>query len=128
MNYGYKKQLAHSFAEAIIKTKEELQKEGFGVLTEIDVRATMKKKLDLDYDNYMILGACNPQFAHQALEAEKEIGLFLPCNVIVYEEAGQVFVSAILPAIMMGIIGNPNIDSVALEVETKLKKVIDEIK
>jgi len=127
MNYGYKKQVTHSFVDAIAITKEELQKQGFGVLTKIDVKATMKNKLDLDYDNYIILGACNPQFAHQALEAEKDIGLFLPCNVIVYEEAGQVFVSAILPAIMMSIIGNPNIDNVAIEVETKLKKVIDEI-
>ena len=127
MNYGYKKQVAHSFVDAIAITKEELQKQGFGVLTEIDVKATMKNKLDLDYDNYIILGACNPQFAHQALEAEKEIGLFLPCNVIIYEEADQVFVSTILPAVMMGIIGNPDVDEVAIEVETKLKEVIDEI-
>jgi uncharacterized protein (DUF302 family) len=87
--YGYKKQVNTSFEEALQRTKEELQKEGFGVLTEIDVKATLKKKLDVDYDNYLILGACNPPFAYQSLQAEKDIGLLLlPCNVIAYEDEG----------------------------------------
>jgi uncharacterized protein (DUF302 family) len=125
MNYGYKKQVIGSFGDTLIKTKEELKKEGFGILTEIDVKATMKEKLDLDYEQYTILGACNPKLAHQALEAEKEIGLFLPCNVIVYKEKDTVFVSAILPVAMMRIIGNPILDEVARVAEGKLKKIID---
>ena len=99
--YGYKKKVLVSFEKAVERTREELQKEGFGVLTEIDVRATLKKKLDIDYDNYIILGACNPPFAYQALQVEKDIGLLLPCNVIVYEQEGEVFVSAIVPTVAM---------------------------
>ncbi len=127
INYGYKKQLNISFETAVLKIKEELQKEGFGILTEIDVKATMKKKLDLDYENYVILGACNPTLADKALTAEKEIGLFLPCNVIVYEVDGVVFVSAILPVQMMGVIGNPILDEVAKTAEEKLKKAVGNI-
>ncbi len=127
MNYKYKKQLDTSFENALVRTKEELQKEGFGVLTEIDVKTTMKEKLDIDYKNYIILGACNPKLAHRALEAEKEIGLFLPCNVILYEESGNVFVSAILPVAMMSVIDNPVLDEVAGEAEEKLKNVIDSL-
>lgn len=125
--YGYKKQVNTSFEEALQKTKEELQKEGFGVLTEIDVKATLKKKLDVDYDNYLILGACNPPFAYQALQAEKDIGLLLPCNVIVYEDEGETFASAILPTVAMSMIENEKLRSIALQVEQKLKKVIDSI-
>ncbi len=127
MNYGYKKQVDASFEDAVQKVKEELQKEGFGVLTEIDVKATMKKKLDLDYENYLILGACNPSFAHKALEAEKEIGLLLPCNVVVYEDVGSVFVSVILPTVAMGMVENSDLPNIAAEVEEKLKRVIDNI-
>jgi len=127
MNYGYKKQTNLSFADTIIKVKEELQKEGFGVLTEIDVKATMKKKLDLDYDNYMILGACNPSFAHKALQTDKEIGLLLPCNVIVYENNGSVIVSAIVPTVAMGIADISKLNEIARQVEEKLKKVVNNI-
>ena len=127
MNYGYKKQTNHSFEDAVIKIKEELQNEGFGILTEIDVKDTMKKKLNLNYENYVILGACNPTLANKALGAEKEIGLLLPCNVIVYEEGGEVFVSAILPVVMMGMIGNPTLDEIAETAEAKLKRVIDNV-
>ena len=87
--YGYKKQVDMSYDAAVQNTRDELQKEGFGILTEIDVKATLKKKLDVDYDKYIILGACNPPFAYKALQAEKEIGLLLPCNVIVYEDQGK---------------------------------------
>ncbi len=127
MEYSYKKQVNFPFEEAVAQIKEELQKEGFGILTEIDVRATMKKKLDIDYENYVILGACNPQLAHRTLEAEKEIGLFLPCNVIVYEESGVVTVSAIAPVAMMGVIGNDTLDEIAQIAEDKLKSAIDSI-
>ncbi len=125
--YGYKKQCDGTFEEILEKTRNELPKEGFGILTEIDVKATLKKKLDVDYDNYIILGACNPAFAYQALQAEKDIGLLLPCNVIVYEHEGQTFVSAILPTVAMSIVDNESLRSVAEPVEQKLKKVIDSI-
>ncbi|MEX0933930.1 MAG: DUF302 domain-containing protein [Candidatus Paceibacterota bacterium] len=127
MEYGYNKKVSKSFVEAVEATKEALAKDGFGVLTEIDVKATMKKKLGVDYDNYVILGACNPSFAHEALQAEKEIGLLLPCNVIVYEDSGSVYVSAIVPSVAMSIVENSDLVSIASEVEDKLKKVIDSL-
>lgn len=125
MTYGYKKQLPIPFAEALLRTRVELAKEGFGILTEIDVKATLKKKLDVDYENYVILGACNPPFAYQALKVEKEIGLLLPCNVVVYEENGKSSVSAILPTVAMETVGNSSLISIAKQVEEKLKKVVD---
>lgn len=125
--YSYTREVSLSFADTVQKIKEELAKEGFGVLTEIDIKATLKKKLDVDYENYLILGACNPPFAFKALEAEKEIGLFLPCNVIVYELGAKTFVSAVLPTVAMGAIGNPSLSEIAEEVEKKLKKVIDTV-
>ncbi|MDE2078977.1 MAG: DUF302 domain-containing protein [Patescibacteria group bacterium] len=125
MHYGYTKQIALPFADAVEKTRAALQTEGFGVLTEIDVKATLKKKLDKDVDNYLILGACNPPFAAKALEAEKEIGLLLPCNVIVYEDGGNVFVSAILPSVAMQMVENPALADIAGQVEEKLKRAVD---
>ena len=127
MKYGYSKQTSLIFDEVVNKTREELAKEGFGILTEIDVKATMKKKLNLDYDNYMILGACNPPFARDALQVEKEIGLLLPCNVIVYEDTGNVYVSAIVPSVGMSMVENPKLAEIAKEVEKKLKVVIDNV-
>jgi len=125
MKYGYKKQVNLSFVKAIDKVKDELAKSGFGILTEIDVKTTLKKKLDIDYDNYIILGACNPSFAYKALQAEKDIGLLLPCNVIVYEDADKVYVSAILPTIAMGMVKNSSLESIAKSVEEKLKRAVD---
>lgn len=125
--YGYKKEVSLGYEKAVEKAREELQKEGFGVLTEIDVQATLKKKLDVDFNKYIILGACNPPFAHKALQAEQDIGLMLPCNVIVYEKEGKVSVSAILPTIAMGITDNAQLMEIAKEVEKKLKKVVDQI-
>ncbi len=107
--------------------REELAKDGFGILTEIDVKATLKKKIGVDYDNYVILGACNPPFAYKALRAEKEIGLLMPCNVIVYEVAGKIFVSAILPSVAIGALDNLSLSDIAKEVEEKLKKAIDSV-
>ena len=127
MPYGYKKQVALSYSDAINKTRQELQKEGFGVLTEIDVKATLKKKLNVDFDNYIILGACNPPFAYKSLQAEKDIGLLLPCNLIVYETGGKTFVSSILPTEAMSMVHNDSLRDVAIQVEIKLKKVIDSI-
>ena len=114
-----------TFEDAVKKTKEELQKEYFGVLTQIDVKKTMKAKLDVDFENYIILGACNPPFAHKALMAEKEIGLLLPCNVIVYVENNKTFVSAIKPTIAMNMIDNDAMKELAEQVEAKLKTVVD---
>jgi len=127
MKYGYKKEVTLPFAEVVLKTKDELAKEGFGILTEIDVKATLKKKLDVDYENYIILGACNPPFALKALQAEKDIGLLLPCNVIVYDESGKTFVSAILPTVAMEMVENSSLADIAKTVEEKLKKVVENI-
>lgn len=127
MNYYYKKEVPLPFNDAVEKTRSELANEGFGILTEIDVKATFKKKLDKEYDNYIILGACNPPFAYQALTSEKDIGLLLPCNVLVYEESGKVFVSAIVPTVAMSMVANDAIAATASLVEAKLKKAVDAV-
>lgn len=127
MQYGYSKQVALPFTEAVAKTKDALAVEGFGILTEIDVKATLKKKIDVDFNQYVILGACNPPFAHQALEAEPEIGLLLPCNVIVYERDDSVHVSAILPTVAMQMVKNESLQEIATTVENKLKAAVDTI-
>lgn len=123
--YGYKKEVSMGYDEALEKVRAELGEEGFGILTEIDVQATLKKKLDVDVDKYIILGACNPPAAHKALQAEQDIGLMLPCNVIVYEKEGKVFVSAIRPSVAMAMIDNPDLAAVAQGIEMRLKSVID---
>ena len=124
--YGFTKKTALSFDDAITNVTEELKKEGFGVLTEIDVTATLKKKLDVDFKPYRILGACNPPYAHKALQSEEEIGLMLPCNVIVYvNDAGETVVSAIDPIASMAAVKNENLMPVAAEIQAKLKRVID---
>lgn len=117
-----------SFEEAIEKTTAALKEEGFGVLTEIDIKATLKKKLDADFYNYTILGACNPGLAHQALQAENKIGTMLPCNVIVQErEAGKVQISAVDPAASMMAVDNDSLKEIATDVQKKLTKVIKSI-
>ena len=126
--YGYTRKVNLFFDEAVDEVTEKLGDEGFGVLCEINVKETLKKKLDKDFDNYIILGACNPSFAYEALKVEKEIGLLLPCNIIIYsDEEDNVFVSAIVPSVAMGMVDNPRLGEVALEVESKLKGVIDSI-
>jgi uncharacterized protein (DUF302 family) len=126
--YFFAKHLNLSFDEAIERTIDELKNEGFGVLTEIDVKATMKKKLDIDFRNYRILGACNPSFAYRALTIEDKIGTMLPCNVIVQElEPGTVEVAAVDPIASMQAIQNPRLTDVAFQVQAKLKKVIDNL-
>jgi len=128
MNYYFNKILSISFEEAINKVTEELKKEGFGILTEIDVKETLKKKLNVDFRKYKILGACNPPFAYQALQAEDKIGLMLPCNVIVQETTeGKVEVSAIDPFASMQTVQNPELREVALQVRGKLKSVIENL-
>ncbi len=128
MQFYKNKVLTISFDEAVSRVKEELKKEGFGVLTEIDVQDTLKKKINVDFRKYRILGACNPPFAYKALQAEDKIGLMLPCNVIVQEHsAGEVEVAAIDPMASMQITENPQLKSIAQEVQSKLRKVINAV-
>ncbi len=124
MSYAFTKKITLPFAEAEQRVRDELQKEGFGVLTEIDVQATMKKKLNEDFRAYKILGACNPPFAWKALQAEDLIGLMLPCNVIVQQRDSGVEVSAIDPVASMVAVNNPALAEIAGEVRDKLQRVI----
>lgn len=125
MNYHFSKTLNVPFDQAVSTVTEQLKREGFGILTEIDVKQTLKKKLDVDFRNYKILGACNPPFAYQALQAEDKIGTMLPCNVVVQEHApGRVEVSAVDPAASMQAVDNPKLESIAQEVRDRLKRVI----
>ncbi len=128
MSYYFSKVIKSDFEAAISKVTEELKKEGFGVLTNIDMKETLKKKLDVDVRKYKILGACNPQFAHQALLAESHIGTMLPCNVIVQErENGEVEISAVDPVASMMAIVNPGLVELAQQVSVKLKSVVENV-
>lgn len=127
MNYGFSKQVDLSYDEAVEKVTAELKKEGFGILTSIDVKDTLKKKIDVDFKKYIILGACNPPLAHKALTAEEEVGLLLPCNVIVYEGKEKTTVSVFDPGIMSKIADNKNLEAVAMEVQAKLKRVFEAV-
>ena len=128
MSYYFSATIEGPFDDAIEKVTDELKKEGFGVLTNIDVKATLKKKLDVDYQNYWILGACNPAFAYQALQAEDKIGVMLPCNIIVQDtEDGKVEVSAVDPIASMQAIENKELGDIANQVQAKLKKVINNL-
>jgi len=128
MSYYFSKVSNKDFENTITDVTEELKKEGFGVLTQIDVKETLKKKLDVDFRKYKILGACNPQFAYQALQNESEIGTMLPCNVIIQETSGgKVKVSAVDPVASMMAIKNEKLGEVATQVRAKLQKVIESI-
>ena len=125
MSYYFTKQVDNrSFEQAIERTTEALKSEGFGVLTTIDMQATMKKKLDKDIPRYEILGACNPGFAFKALQAEDNIGLLLPCNVIVYEKGDAIMVSVINPVVAMESVQNENMEPLANEVRAKLEAAL----
>jgi uncharacterized protein (DUF302 family) len=128
MNYYFSKALDLPFEETIVRVTDALKEEGFGVLTEIDVKATLKKRLDVDFPNYRILGACNPPFAYQALQVEPHIGLMLPCNVVVREnENGQTIVSTIDPVASMLSVENESLGEIAAQVKAKLQKVIESV-
>ena len=128
MSYAFSKEVHLTYEEAVVKVTEELKKEGFGVLTEIDVKATLKKKLDVDFNKYIILGACNPPFAYKTLQAQEDIGLLLPCNVIVYEnKEGKTIVSAINPKAMLSVIPNTELDEISTQVAEKLSRVVDNV-
>lgn len=127
--YGYTKNLGKvDFDEAVVKVTEALKTEGFGVLTEIDVKSTLKKKLDVDFRKYKILGACNPPLAHQAISNEPLIGLLLPCNVVVFEEDdGTITTSAVNPMEMFKVVENPGMSEIAGQVDAKIRKVVDSL-
>ncbi|MBI1938486.1 MAG: DUF302 domain-containing protein [Ignavibacteriales bacterium] len=128
MAYYNSKIVDYSFDEAILKVTDELKKEGFGVLTEIDVKETLKKKLDVDFRKYKILGACNPPFSYKALQMEENIGVLMPCNVVVQEkENGKVQVSVVNPMESMQAVRNESLGAVAGEVTSKLEKVLQKL-
>ncbi len=128
MAYYYNKTVDMDFDEAVSSVTQALKKEGFGILTDIDVKSTLKKKLDVDFRNYRILGACNPPFAYKALQAEDKIGTMLPCNVIVQETAdGGIEIAAIDPIASMKAIDNPKLSEIAETIGQKLKTVIETV-
>ncbi|TVZ26851.1 uncharacterized protein (DUF302 family) [Gillisia sp. Hel_I_86] len=128
MNYYFNKTVTGGFEDVIEIVKQELEKEGFGLLTEIDIKPTLKKKLDVDFRNYRILGACNAPFAHKALQAEDKVGTMLPCNVIVQElDKGKIEVAAVNPVASMQAIANTELEGIAGEIKEKLKRVIENI-
>lgn len=122
--YSFRARLDVPYEQAVEQVTAALKEEGFGVLTEIDVKATLKQKLNADFRRYVILGACNPPLAHRALSAELEIGLLLPCNVIVYEEDGGSVVSIVDPLSMLGVAANPDLEPIANEARARLERVI----
>jgi len=128
MKYYFEKTTSYTFEEAVTKVTEELRKEGFGVLSEIDIHEKLKEKLGVDFRKYKILGACNPAFAYQALQKEDKIGVMLPCNVIIQEKSdGTIEVAAVDPIASMQAIENPELKNIALEVQKKLKNVVDKL-
>ena len=127
MSYGFSKTVSLSYESTIEKVTEELKKEGFGVLTTIDIKETLKKKLNVDFNKYIILGACNPPFAYQALQAEEQVGLLLPCNVIVYEKDGRTVVAAFDPMSMTKVMENEAMRPIAEQVRVKLVRAINAV-
>ncbi len=128
MTYYFSKTITMPFDDAISKLTEELKKEGFGILTDIDVKSTLKKKLDVEFNKYRILGACNPPFAYKALQTENKIGTMLPCNVVVQEvEPNRIEVAAVDPVASMQAIDNPDLKNIAQQVQSRLKRVIERL-
>jgi uncharacterized protein (DUF302 family) len=124
--YGYSRRLpGRTVAQAKVQVTEALKKEGFGILTEIDVRETLKKKLDVDFREYLILGACNPTLAHAALSKEIEIGLLLPCNVCLWAESDDVVLAIARPDAMFQIVDNPSVAPIATDVDARVRRVLD---
>jgi uncharacterized protein (DUF302 family) len=125
MDYGIPKTVSMRFEEAVEKVTDGLKQEGFGVLTTIDVKETLKKKLGVDFNKYVILGACNPLFALKALQADQNIGLLLPCNVVVYEKGKETIVAAFNPLAMMSLVDRPEFAPIAQEIKVRLQRVMD---
>ena len=127
IEYGYGRSVNLPFRQAIERITETLKEEGFGVLSRIDVHEKLREKLGVDFQNYVILGACNPPIAHQSLQAEPNIGLLLPCNVVVYENEGRTIVAAIDAKKMLSIVGNRALEEVASQVNEKLRRAVDRV-
>jgi uncharacterized protein (DUF302 family) len=127
IEYGFVKISERSFNDTLDEVQSLLKDEGFGILTRIDVHEKFKEKLDIDFPRYVILGACNPPSAHEAIQAEENIGLMLPCNVIVYESDGKTKVGMIKPTVAMGMIENGDLNTIAVAIENKLKKVFESL-
>jgi len=127
IEYGYGRTVGLSFSQAIERVTETLKEEGFGVLSRIDIHEKMKEKLGVDFQNYVILGACNPNIAYQSLQLEPNLGLLLPCNVVVYEDNGQTVVAAIDAKKMLSIVGNSALGAAAAQVNEKLQRAIDQV-
>jgi len=128
MSYTLDKRVDGEFDAVVERTTNALSEEGFGVLCDIDVQQTLKKKLDEEFRQYRILGACNPPLAHQALEEELQLGALLPCNVVVYEtDDGEIGVSAVDPEVMLSVVDNPDLDSIAADVRERFERVLDEL-
>jgi uncharacterized protein (DUF302 family) len=125
---GFQVRLNVSYDEAVQRATAALKEEGFGVLTTIDVKETLKQKLNADFRRYVILGACNPSLAHRALNADLDVGLLLPCNVIVYEQDGGAVVSLVDPQVMLGVMANPAVEPIANEAREKLQRVVDKLR
>ena len=125
INYGFKREMDLPFDEAVQRTRTALAGEGFGVLCEIDIKEKLKEKLGVDFGNYLILGACNPPLAYEALQEEIDLGLLLPCNVVVYQEGAKTIVGVIDAARMMSVVGNERVEKTAQEVNEKLQRVIE---
>jgi uncharacterized protein (DUF302 family) len=124
---GFSTRLKVDYEQAVQAARAALQEQGFGVLTEINIKATLKQKLDKDFRRYVILGACNPPLAHRALEADPSVGLLLPCNVIVYEEGAGCVVAAVDPLALLGVLDNPALREVAAEADRRLRRVIEKL-
>ena len=125
--YSISTRLSLTYDEALLRVKAALKEEGFGVLTEIDVRETLREKLQVDFRRYDIIGACNPQLAHRALQAELDVGLLLPCNVIVYEDDGGSVVAAFDPEAAMGLADNPGLSEIAREAKERLRRALESL-
>ena len=125
--YGYLRTLKTSFHDAVVNTQEALKREGFGVLFQIDMHAKLEEKLGVEWPSYVILGVCNPQLAHQALQQEINLGLLLPCNAVVYESEGQVHVGVVDAAKMLSVVGHSRLEGMARQVNDKLRRAIDSI-
>lgn len=127
MGYGYGRAVDMPFDQVIEKITETLKEEGFGVLSRIDVHEKLKEKLNVDFRRYVILGACNPPIAHQSLQLEPNLGLLLPCNVVVYEDEGRTVVACIDAVKMLSIVGNPTLSSAAVQVNEKLQRAVERV-
>ena len=127
IEYGYVRPVPLSFEEAIRRTETALKNEGFGVLCQIDIQAKLKEKLGVDFPRYVILGACNPPLAHQALQREINLGLLLPCNAAVYEREGSVYVGVVDAAKMLSVVGNPAMQPMAEKVSASLRRAVDSL-